>query len=197
MTIYWKNTEIKDLNEEIWKPFPDYELLYLASNLGRIKSLGRISLRGHLLKPRILKQELNCNGYSIVSLWKEGKQRTFTVHKMVIDSFIPKSIEKKCVNHINGIKYDNRLINLERVTHSENNLHAYSILGRTKGMKEKFGLLRKDSRKVNQYSLKGELINTYKSIQLAEMATKIQRTNIRKCINRQRNMAGGFIWKWA
>lgn len=118
------------MEKEIWKDIPGHEGLYQASNLGEIKSLSR---KG---SPRefILKQG-NKEGYRSVVLTK-GHQldKTFAVHRLVSITFIPNPKNKETVNHINGIKSDNRVENLEWNTRSENILHAFRT-----GLKDQHG----------------------------------------------------------
>jgi hypothetical protein len=99
-----------NIQEEIWKDIPNYEGLYQASNLGRIKSL-------KWCKERILKDALNDKGYKIVVLCK-GKPCTKTTSRLVISAFL--GIDSRQVDHINGIKTDNRLLNLRYVSPREN-----------------------------------------------------------------------------
>jgi hypothetical protein len=122
---------------EIWKDVKGYEGLYQVSDLGKIRSLDRLKkgknnslskIKGKLLKPRIDK------GYYIISLSKDGKKKTFLLHRIVAINFIDNPFLKKTVNHINGIKIDNKLENLEWCTYSENNIHAHNI-----GLKNQVG----------------------------------------------------------
>ena len=64
----------------------------------------------------------NKYGYIQVSLCKNGKQKSFKVHRLLATAFIPNPENKSCVDHINGIRDDNRLENLRWVTHRENML---------------------------------------------------------------------------
>jgi len=103
------------MKTEIWKDIKDYEGLYRVSNLGRIKSL-------KFGKERILKGTKNFHGYSLVALYKDGKTKTITVHQLVAMAFLS---HKPCgyklvVDHINTVKTDNRLQNLQLITHREN-----------------------------------------------------------------------------
>lgn len=84
-----------------------------------------------------LKQPLNGCGYHMVNLCKNGKCNLKRVHRLVAEAFIKNPNKYKCVNHKNGIKTDNRVLNLEWCSHAQNNYHAYKI-----GLKKpKFGSL--------------------------------------------------------
>ena len=104
--------------EEIWKDVPGHEGLYQVSNLGRVKSL-------RFGKERILKPTPDKDGYYQVDLWKGGEGKTNKIHRLVMLAFFGESDLE--VNHINGIKTDNRLENLEYCTPSENIQHALDI----------------------------------------------------------------------
>jgi hypothetical protein len=72
---------------------------------------------------RFLKTRINHNGYTCVKL----NYKQIRLHRIIALLFIDNPLNKKCVNHINGIKSDNYVSNLEWCTHSENNKHAYRI----------------------------------------------------------------------
>ena len=65
-------------------------------------------------------------GYMRLSLSENGKSKKFYVHRLLATAFIPNPENKKCVDHINGVKDDNRLENLRWLTHKEN-LNAFRI----------------------------------------------------------------------
>jgi len=68
---------------------------------------------------------VNSWGYYTVTLYKNKKNHTFTIHRLVAQSFLPNPENKEQVNHIDGNKLNNHLSNLEWTTKSENLLHAY------------------------------------------------------------------------
>lgn len=125
----WRNIQLESLDTETWKPIPEYETRYLASSLGRIKSLPNIkigrSIARFLTKERILRQTINRLGYLMVCLSDGNKGRkTKTVHRLVGLSFKKPQKGKLFFNHIDGVKTNNKVENIEYCTASENILHA-------------------------------------------------------------------------
>lgn len=74
---------------------------------------------------KFLKLKLNTHLYYCVNLYNEFGTKTYSVHRLVAEAFIPNIEHKICVNHIDGIKLNNNISNLEWVTYAENNSHAY------------------------------------------------------------------------
>ena len=108
--------------KEVFKSIKGYEGIYQVNNLGNIKSLERVNTIGRTVKERILKASVNSSGYLTVTLCKNGKPKTRTVHQIVAESFLghKPNGHKLVINHINFIKTDNRAVNLEIVTNREN-----------------------------------------------------------------------------
>lgn len=112
------------MKTETWKPIPEYEGLYEASNLGRVKSLPRLHRYGNK-KEVILRDAIGSSGYRHVALTKNGAMKTIRVHRIVAMAFIKKQDGCDFVNHIDGNKLNNNVSNLEWVTKSYNAIHFY------------------------------------------------------------------------
>jgi len=120
---------MENLENEIWKDIQEYEGVYMVSNKGRVKSCERLrhptkKYPNTKLKSKILSQGNN-KGYLKTTLCKEGKMYFYPTHRLVAMAFIPNIHNKREVNHINGIKTDNNVENLEWVTSSENKIHGF------------------------------------------------------------------------
>ena len=119
---------------EQWKDIPNYEGLYQASNMGRIRTCeGKITssarFKKRVWKQRVLKQKkqarrsgrLDCR----VSLWKDGNVKTWLVARLIAMTWCKGYMPEMTVNHINCDTADNRACNLEWVTHKENILLGF------------------------------------------------------------------------
>lgn len=113
---------------EIWKNIPGLDNCYYVSNIGNIKSVGRVETgTGRIRKDKMLSLCKDTSGYVNCRMMVDGKQKGFLVHRLVMLAFVGEDKERKFVNHKNGIKTDNRLENLEWCTRSENVKHSFLI----------------------------------------------------------------------
>lgn len=115
---------------EIWKDIKDYEGFYQVSNLGRIRSLTR-NVKQHsssiqTKRGKILSLAIDRGGYVFCALSKNNNLKTYKVHRLVANSFIPNPLDRKEINHKDCDKTNNVVWNLEWSTRSHNINHAIS-----------------------------------------------------------------------
>ena len=101
--------------EEVWKDIEGYEGLYQVSNLGRVKSF-------HGYSEKIMKNSKGSGGYQTLALTKNKIPKHVLIHRLVAQAFIPNPESKPEVNHIDEDKTNNRVDNLEWMTHIENSM---------------------------------------------------------------------------
>lgn len=180
-------------DKEIFMDIPDFEGMYQVSNFGRIKSCDRIICNGRFQEGKIMKQTKTKKGYLRIYLRKDGEKYTFQVHRLVAIVFIPNTENKPCIDHINGVKYDNRVVNLRWCTNLEN-VH-YSMDNETRHIftPEESVV----SRKVAKLDLQGNEIEVYPSVSEAARKNGIKSaTKISSVCNGNRRTAGGFKWEY-
>ena len=105
--------------EEIWKDINGYEGLYQISNLGNIRSYIRN-------RNKNLKYNKTKDNYQRITLTKEKTKKSYLVHRLVAQAFVPNPLLKKQVNHKDFDVCNNRADNLEWVTARENVIHSYN-----------------------------------------------------------------------
>lgn len=206
------------MQTEIWKDIKGYEGLYKVSNLGRIKSLKRkvYDKTRHyykIINERILKQTIATPKYYVVNLTKKGIQKTYRIHKIVAETFIPNPNNYIIINHIDGNKLNNNIDNLEWCTYKHNSQEAKrlgllkSSMNSLKRWNGKYGKEHNRSKIIYQIDKNtDEIINMFYGIAEASRETGINKSNISACCNHKvKNKkgrrwvvrtAGGYKWEF-
>lgn len=197
---------------EVWKDIKGYEGLYQVSNYGRVKSLARFRIGrksdGRLIpiKERIMRNVVSNFGYHRVELFISGVGKSFFVHKIETEAFIPNPHNLPQVNHKDEDKTNNFIwinedgtvdpdkSNLEWCTAKYNTNYGTGI----ERAKQKHINHKSISKQVLQFALNGEFIKEYPSTHEAERQTGIRHTAIGKCCRQliHYHTAGGFIWRY-
>lgn len=163
----------------MWKQIiiDDIPTNYEINELGEVQN----STTGLILK------QFEQLGYMHVTIRVNHKPKRVRVHRLVANAFIPNPENKPYVNHIDGIRSNNNLNNLEWVTPAENTQHAV-----------KTGLMPPTREiAVTQYSLTGEKIAEYKSMNEAARKTGATAEKIVMCCKKQRTQHFGYQWRYS
>lgn len=164
--------------KEIWKDIIGYEGLYQVSNLGNVR---KIKKNGIIKSKNVYLHKTN---YVVSTFCKNGFQKTFRVHRLVAQAFIPNPNNKPYVNHKDGNKQNNCVSNLEWVTHIENMEHSKT-------------LHIKDNRKKKCCKMiNGKIIKIYDSITDAAIDNNANKLCIHLCLHKKHKKCCGFEWSF-
>lgn len=181
-----------EIIKEEWKDISGYENFYKVSNLGRVISLPYIDKRGFKRTQKFIQLNTDRNGYKRVGLTGNNNKRKYlSVHRLVAQAFIPNPDNKPQVNHKDSDRSNNSVTNLEWVTSSENNTHAYKF-GKNY---PRFGKENGKSNTIIQYDLNGNFIKEWESLNMCANELYLQESCISMCCSGKRKTTGGFIFK--
>ena len=107
--------------DEIWKDIQGYEGKYQVSNTGLVRSMNFNHITGLV---KTIAQKTDRYGYKVVQLHNNGERKHITVHRLVAKTFIPNENKLPQINHIDGNKSNNSVLNLEWCTGKENMEHG-------------------------------------------------------------------------
>lgn len=176
------------MNSEIWAETVGG---YMVSNYGRVKKPRAYDRSGHLRDELILKDYTTPWGYKRINLYIDGKRKNLFVHRLVAGAFVSGEKPGLFVNHIDGDKTNNFYKNLEWVTSSENQLHAFKT-----GLKKPSINGEKISKRIKQYTMDGVLIKIYPSSKEVQRQTGFLRSNICTVCRKKSGSAYGFKWEY-
>lgn len=154
--------------------------LYQVSNFGNVKSYV-IDSNG-----KILKLQIDKDGYSVVHLYKNKKMKRCKVHRLVAQAFLKNPNNYEVVNHKDENKRNNFINNLEWCSIAYNNNYNNRQLK----------IAKKREKKVLQINTNYKVVNIFNSIRQAETLTGVKNQSISKVCKGKRKTAGGYIWKY-
>lgn len=169
--------------EEIWKDIQGHEGYYQVSNKGRVMSLERkVKIRNgyRTVFNKVRKPFKTKEGYFQICIYENNNYKPYLIHRLVAQAFIPNPDNKPHVNHIDGDKTNNNSWNLEWVTTSENNKHAFET-GLSSSWVKRGGENPRTRRVINTKNNK-----IYKSVKLAAIAEGIKPNHLSRMLNGQR-----------
>ncbi len=186
--------------EEIWKPFKPYLVAWTNQYKIYVSNLGNIQNRAgaQVTYPYIW---VNNSWYNYFQFKIEGKRRSFLVHRIVKIVFHGLDKTKKCINHLDHNKHNNKLENLEWVTHKENINYDWlkgkrkTITWESHHFYNKTGALHPKSKPIIQLDGDNKVIKEWGSANLAAIALNWNRTHISQSIKRG-SKAYWYFWKF-
>lgn len=170
---------------EVWKDVVNYEGYYQVSNLGNVRSVDRI-VRNKLFVGKIMKQDINKQGYHRVSLFKCGTKRNFFVHVLVLNAFEKNIHNLPQINHKDENSHNNKLDNLEYCTASYNVNYGTA---KWRALAKRIKILSKSI-----YCYENNKI--YDNAHHASDELKINRRHICDVCNNKRKTCGGYHFKY-
>lgn len=174
---------------EEWKPISGYEDLYQVSNWGRVKSLNYNKTK----QEQILKQATNKQGYQQICLFKDGKGKTFQVHRLVTNAFIPNPNNLPQVNHIDEVKTNNHISNLEWCTAEYNTNFGTRTKRQAKAIS---GENHPNIKQIIQLTLDGEVVKIWDCISDVNRKLGYHQSNISNCCKGKRKTSNGYKWRY-
>lgn len=117
--LYFNNKE-EIIEGEVWKDIPNYEGIYMVSNLGRVKSMPRKGTKGGIATQHERKDSKHNKKYLRVPLTKNHQTKWFSVNRLVAQAFLSNYTEDLQVDHINNNEKDNRVCNLQMLNSRAN-----------------------------------------------------------------------------
>lgn len=185
---------------EEWRDILEFEGIYQVSSFGRVKRKSKPIInkigKTYCFREKVIRQTVN-RGYLNVCISFNDTKYTKRVHRLLGAAFIPNPEKKPYINHYDGCRDNNFFTNLEWSTNSENQLHAYRVLGKKnpKSMLGKIGALCPNSKPIIQLDKNGQEIKVWSAASEADRALGIAQSCISHAANKGKTSLG-FFWKY-
>ena len=178
---------------EEWRDIKGYEGIYQVSSEGRIKSLDYL----HTGKEKILCPKKHNKGYLQIQFVRNGTNKTYTIHRLVAETFIENPYNYPCVNHIDENKQNNKAENLEWCTARQNTIkflqnHPNFAKDRNYAKSKR----RKQNRAIEQI-FNGVVVKKWENVREIELRNKWSAWSISECCRGNRKKAYGYTWRYA
>lgn len=187
----------------MWKEISWTKGAYSASDDGNIKSNDRFGVDGRRLKGIVLKPWIGNHGYLTVNLLVEGVSYRCLVHRLVAEVFLGEAPNDMEIDHKDGNKLNNAVINLEWVTRKENlkrakNLGLIVVSDRQKELRKQISIIgrEKNKKSISQFSLEGELIKTYEAVLDACRENGYEPSALSRAASGKQKTSYGYLWRW-
>lgn len=163
-----------------------FEGIYSISENGKVSSIRRS------LGKRLMKNRIKPNGYVGIKLCNNGKQFHLSIHRLVALHFVDNPNNYPEVNHKDGNKENNHYLNLEWVTSSENQKHAFRLVLQ----KVRKGKDHVQSIPINQLDLNGNFVKSWESIKQVKRELGFNTFGIIKCCKNEKRYKTAYGFKW-
>lgn len=175
---------------EVWKDIKGYEGVYQVSSFGRVRSLDHYASNGvsEILYKGVVLSQNKSLPYNTVRL----RRKTYYVHRLVAEAFLPNKNNYIEVNHKDENKRNNNVQNLEWCDRKYNN--NYGTAKERRALKTRGRTI--NNKPIEQYTAEGQLVKTYISALEASKETGIDNSSICKVAKGKLQSAGGFGWRW-
>lgn len=189
---------ISTIEGEEWKDVLYFEGFYKVSTHGRVFAFKRENSRNyHCRHDHLLSlQSYDKDGYLKCALHKDGKAKHVRIHVLVAKAFIPNPESKPEVNHLDGNKENNHYLNLEWATRSEQEKHAFRVLGKIKSALGRIGSLNKNSIPVIQLNMDYSFVKEWGSAGEAALITGIANSGISATRCKRKDSYGNYRWMY-
>lgn len=178
---------------EEWRDIEGFENLYQVSNKGNVRSLGRTILTNRNGTPyyksypaKLKKLSKDSDGYYQTTLSIDGKNKTYKVHRLVAQVFVPNPNDLPMINHKDEDKTNNCVENLEWCDAKYNSNYGTATMRRANKRSKKVMML-KD----------GNVIAIYPSLAEMSRLTGFSAGEVSQCCNGKLEQGYGYTWKYA